>query len=485
MGNESGGGAAVKPRTFQPKICNNVVCNKSFVPTNSRRKTCFDCSPMFSASSSAGAAKRDSTALSPLNRENGRPRRSSASDLLSYDIDLLENMTREELIVEIKAILSSCNRDLLKYKENIVSLDAEVEYVTQDCTDLKIIAADKDLKIFSLKKKLSELSSNVCHNVAMPVSASANVVSLETPMYVQAAIVRPTSFASAVSAGSKLVANSKVPAIVSQGKQATKYTPAPIRFVIIAKVAANTDLSGFNRKYFENLVDFKNSGPVVKSFRINEGKVIIEFLDKPQCDDALNRIKLKPDVTKCFTDVYIPSPSFPAIVDMYQVANLDFYPSRGDDLKSMKAKEKILIDKLIEENPSMTDLILNFHILKIVREEESVLARIVFKTAAIRDHFVSSARLFLDKISHRVSKVNVNKEVRRCVGGCQAYGHSKLFCPTKKIVCGLCAMDHDKLSCMSENLCCANCKGEHEAGFHKCPAHIKAVKNYVSRSNGV
>ena len=134
MGNESGGGAAAKPRTFQPKICNNVVCNKSFVPTNSRRKTCFDCSPMFSASSSAGAAKRDSTALSPLNRENGRPRRSSASDLLSYDIDLLENMTREELIVEMKA---SCNRDLLKYEE-------KVEYQTQDCTDLKIIAADKD-----------------------------------------------------------------------------------------------------------------------------------------------------------------------------------------------------------------------------------------------------------------------------------------------------------------------------------------------------
>ena len=202
-----------------------------------------------------------------------------------------------------------------------MSLDAEFEYVTQDCIDLKIIAADKDLKIFSLKKKLSELSSNVCHNVAMPISASANVVSLETPMYVQAAIVRPTSFASAVSAGSKPVANSKVSAIASQGKQVTKHTSAPIRFVIIAKVAVTTDLSGFNQKYFENLVDFKNNGPVVKSFRINEGKVITEFLDKPQCDDALNRIKLKPDVTKCFTDVYIPSPSFPAIVDMYQVVN--------------------------------------------------------------------------------------------------------------------------------------------------------------------
>jgi len=440
---------------------------------------------MFSASSSAGAAKRDSTAISPLSRENGRPRRSSASDLLSYDIDLLENMTREELIVEIKVILASCNRDFLKYKENIVSLEAEVEYQTQDCTDLKIIAADKDLKIFALKKKLSELRSNVCHNVAMPPSASANVVFLETPMSAHAATARPTSFASAVSAGSKPVANSKIPAIASQGNQVTKYTPAPIRFVIIAKVAANTDLSGFNRKFFENLVDFKNNGPVVKSFRINEGKVIIEFLDKPQCDDALKRIKLKSDLTKCFTDVYIPSPSFPAIVDMYQVVNLDDYPSRGDDFKSMKAKEKILIDKLIEENPSMADLILNFHILKIVREEESVLARIVFKTSAIRDHFVSTARLFLDKISHRVSKVNVNKEVRRCVGGCQAYGHSKFFCPTKKIVCGLCAMDHEKISCMTEIPCCANCKGEHEAGFHKCPAHIKAVKNYVSRSNGV
>jgi hypothetical protein len=92
---------------------------------------------MFSASSSAGAAKRDSTAISPLSRENGRPRRSSASDLLSYDIDLLENMTREELIVEIKVILASCNRDFLKYKENIVSLEAEVEYQTQDCTDFK------------------------------------------------------------------------------------------------------------------------------------------------------------------------------------------------------------------------------------------------------------------------------------------------------------------------------------------------------------
>ena len=39
-----------------------------------------------------------------------------------------------------------------KYKENFVSLDAEVEHVTQHCTDLKIIAAYKDLKIFSLKK---------------------------------------------------------------------------------------------------------------------------------------------------------------------------------------------------------------------------------------------------------------------------------------------------------------------------------------------
>ena len=486
MVNESGGGAVVKPRIFQPKICNNVVCSQSFVPTNSRRKTCFDCSPLLSAVSSAGATKRDSSAISPIGRENGRPRRSSASDLLSYDIDLLENMTREELIVEIKAILDSCNRDFLKCKENIVSLEAEVEYQTQDCTDLKIIAADKDLKIFALKKELSELRSNVCHNGAMPpLAAHSNVVSLESSMSVQADKVRPTSFASAVSAGSKPVANSKAPDFASQGKQVTKHTPAPIRFVIIAKVAANTDLSGFNRKYFENLVDFKNNGPVVKSFRIKEGKVIIDFLDKPQCDDALNRIKLKPDLTKYFTDVYIPSPSFPAIVDMYQVVNLDNYPSRGDDLKSMKAKEKILIDKLIEENPSMADHILNFHILKIVREEESVLARIVFKTSDIRDHFVSTARLFLDNISHRVSKVNVNKEVRRCVGGCQAYGHSKFFCPTKKIVCGICALDHDTLSCKTESLCCANCKGEHEAGFHKCPAQIKAVKNYVSRSNGV
>ena len=169
---------------------------------------------------------------------------------------------------------------------------------------------------------------------------------------------------------------------------------------------------------------------------------------------------------------------------MYQVDDLDKYPSRGEELKVMKEKEKNLIDQLIEENPSMAGLILNFHILKIVREEDSVLARIVFKTAVVRDHFVSTARLFLDGVSHRVSKVNVNREVRRCVGGCQAYGHSKFYCPSKKIVCGLCAMDHSKDACIADSPCCANCKGEHEAGFHKCPAHIKAVKNYVSRSNG-
>ena len=152
MGNESGGGVAAKPKTFQPEICSNADCNKSFIPTNSRRKTCFECSPTGSAATSVPAAKRDSNVLSPLLRENGRPRRSSVSDPLSYDIDLLDNMSRDELIVECKAILASCNRDFSKFKEEFWNLKTDIEYQAQVCIDLKIIAADKDLEILSLKK---------------------------------------------------------------------------------------------------------------------------------------------------------------------------------------------------------------------------------------------------------------------------------------------------------------------------------------------
>ena len=172
--------------------------------------------------------------------------------------------------------------------------------------------------------------------ITITPTISDHVVSIETPSSVQAVITGPTNFPKAVSQRKKSVSTPKVPIDVLQPKQIIKKNPALTRFVIIAKVASNTDLSGYNRKYFENLVDFKNKGPVVKSFRINEGKVIIEFLDKSQCEDALNRIRLKPELTKCFTDVYIPSASFPAIVDMYQVDDLDKYPSRGEELKVMK-----------------------------------------------------------------------------------------------------------------------------------------------------
>ena len=116
--------------------------------------------------------------------------------------------------------------------------------------------------------------------ITITPTISDHVISIETPSSVQAVITGPTNFAKAVSQRKKSVSTPKVPIDVLQPKQINKKNPALTRFVIIAKVASKTDLSGFNRKYFENLVDFKNKGPVVKSFRINEGKVIIEFLVK-------------------------------------------------------------------------------------------------------------------------------------------------------------------------------------------------------------
>ncbi|XP_045761288.1 uncharacterized protein LOC123864710 [Maniola jurtina] len=70
-------------------------------------------------------------------------------------------------------------------------------------------------------------------------------------------------------------------------------------------------------------------------------------------------------------------------------------------------------------------------------------------------------------------KVRVERyifQVTQC-GKCWRYGHTKKFCPSKKIVCPKCTGNHD--NCETTHFKCVNCLGRHTAFLRTCPVYCK------------
>ena len=251
----------------------------------------------------------------------------------------------------------------------------------------------------------------------------------------------------------------------------------PIRPIVIGLLKPSITANSISRRLLESLVDFQSSGIVINNYRINEGRVTIDFLTVKDRDNALH--KLKSISASPFEKLYAPIESFPAILDLYNIQDIHTFPSNSDPIDIKIQKEKSIIEKIEMENPHLAGHIVALRILKTGTSENcnSVLARIAFKSFKIRDTLVSEAKLSFQNLSHRVYKAKAIKEVKQCLG-CQKHGHLCRFCISKKIKCGICAEPHETESCTAFIKSCANCKGPHKADDANCPHKLKALSEY-------
>ena len=505
MGDVAAGGvgvkdreASVKPKSFKPISCKS--CSTQFIPTGGNHKSCTSCKT--ACPSPVVGEKRPNEHISPLASDSSRPRRSSVSNPESYDLDLLEDLSREEVILEFKKLILVTMKRKVENDEDCHSLQLELQRIKKDsqtviqkfeteATALKVICANKDLVIHHLKQKLQETAPLTAQAAGNPPAA--------VPQQSQKSVLRSNTFIRPNLNNNSSSTSSKPFSFAEIAQNAVKWTgprknsfSAPStankphklqnRFVIIGKLVKQCAANTINRRFLESLVDFQSSGLVISSFRLLDDKVSIEFLNANDRDDALIKIRNSLNFNSTFEEVHIPVTSFPVLFDLYNVQDLSRFPRADDNLTEKKRKETGLIDSFAVENHILKDNIVFLSVLKTDIDNKAVLLRVMLKSAKVRTDILASAKLLFDGISHRVAPVRAGKEVRQCLG-CQKHNHVQNNCRSKRIVCGNCAESHVTGECSSSVVCCANCKGPHKSNFHGCPSRIRAIEDYRARFN--
>ena len=505
MGDAVAGGTGAKekelsgrPKTFKPISCK--TCSNQFTPTGGNQKLCTNCKTACPSPMVAG--KRDNEHISPLANENSRPRRSSVSNPETFDLDLLDDLSIDEVILEFKKLIQVATKRKIDYDQVCHSLQLELQKIKKEshttiqlleaeATALKVICANKDLVIHHLKQRVAEttpLTSQVAGKSSAVVPQKSQNPFRRNNTFIRPNIINnststsPNPLTFAEIAQNAVKGSGPRKNSISDLSTTNKHQQSQNRFVIIGKLVKQCATNTINRRFLESLVDFQSSGLVISSFRLLDGKVYIEFLNACDRDTALEKIRKSPKFSSTFEEVHIPVTSYPVLFDLYNVEDLSRFPRADDDIAEKKRKEAELIESFAAENHILKDNIVFLSVLKTDTDGKAVLLRAMLKSAKIRTDLLASAKLLFEGISHRVTQVRAGKEVRQCLG-CQKHNHVQYNCRSKKIVCGICAELHATDGCSSTVVCCANCKGPHKSNFHGCPSRLKAIEDYRARFN--
>jgi len=422
---------------------------------------CESCRPSGASPASSSQApsgttvplKRSSEALSPHDVQSKKSRK--PSDLLT-SLNLLELAVKPvDDIVRILEDVRAAEVELLEFyndsRVEIGSLEESLEMeraqrvaLEADCVLLKVAVADKELELIRLKS-LGPRSGPEPHVSQAVVSESA-----------------PLDYASVAK---------KVPVDQQISSRQQKAT-------LVARFPPGTDLSTVNRKFFDGFFDLRKGGPPVQSFRRTEDAF---YLDFPSLEQRNRAQELASEKAAPFEKVFVPEKQFPLIVKFTGLSGVAF-PSPSEVISARAKKEEEIIRKLDVENQNFKGQFTSLRVLNHIRcadaGTDSYLVRLCLRTAIARDEALRNCTLSLDGEYHRVDRVNLNREVRRCTR-CQSYRHGTRGCRAASFRCAFCACDHPTKDCRAPEgsvpLCCNCGVSGHRAGDFSCRAHLAAV----------
>jgi hypothetical protein len=343
--------ASVKPKSFKPISCK--TCSIQFIPTGGNHKSCTSCKT--ACPSPVVGEKRPNEHISPLASDSSRPRRSSVSNPETYDLDLLEDLSRDEVILEFKKLIQVTKKRRVDNDEDCHSLQLELQRIKKEsqseiqkleteATALKVICANKDLVIHHLKQKLQEttpVTSQATGNPSAAVPQQSQKAVLRSKTFIRPNVNNASSTSSKPFSFAEIAQNSVKwtgPRKNSLSAPSTASKPQKLhnRFVIIGKLVKQCATNSINRRFLESLVDFQSSGLVISSFRLLDGKVSIEFLNANDRDAALEKIRNSINFSSTFEEVHIPVNSFPVLFDLYNVQDMSRFPRADDNLEEEK-----------------------------------------------------------------------------------------------------------------------------------------------------
>jgi len=190
-----------------------------------------------------------------------------------------------------------------------------------------------------------------------------------------------------------------------------------------------------------------------------------------------------------FEKVYVPEKQFPVLVKFTGLVDVAF-PNPSDAKPVREKKEGDIIERLYTENQKFAGQFSSFRVLNHIRcsttESDSYLIRLCLRTVEARETMLRSCALSLDGKFHRVDKVDLNREIRRCTK-CQSYGHGTRSCRSVAHRCAKCGENHPSKDCPkadgSAPSCCNCSEVGHRAGDFSCKAHMAAVANLRAASS--
>lgn len=185
------------------------------------------------------------------------------------------------------------------------------------------------------------------------------------------------------------------------------------------KTLPGVPLSDISEQYVDELLDFQKEGLMVKSIRKSGEKVILNFKSDEDRANAVRLIESKITWSSSLIEsTYIPAVTFPTLVKLTNVSD-SFFPPFDDNLETRTAREKDLLAKIKEENPSFSQHLVSLKILYVKRCPSALtffyLVRLCSSSAHIRNDLISEGKLLFENLAHRVALPNANKEVRRCL----------------------------------------------------------------------
>ena len=435
----------------QRGTCCRPNCDNLFIAVQGRRKHCEPChlslrNAAVTPANTPTQTKRGSDALSPPSQQpDPKALKSQSSLLYKLDITALLELPPEDIRFELEKaaeeekeivlMLHQLHKDLEDSQSDFKAETKRRMELELDCDLLKKGIAEKELLLIK-SRQLRPRKESTAESLAPGPTP--------TP-----------SFANAVKSGKSDKA------------------------VLVVKAAANADQSTVNRKYFDELLGFKNGGPPVQRFRRSDDQYVIQFPSIEQRDKAKQLIEEKADAK--FGGTFVPAKVFPLLAKFNDISSTQF-PGQSDDLETKKRKEAAVISALAEENPEFKDQFASCQVLSRFPDSGSFMIRLSLKSAIARDALLYGCSLKLEGGNHRVDKVDPNREVRGC-SNCQSYSHSTRRCNSSP-KCGLCAKNHRTFDCMdgTASLKCANCNQAHKSGDFSCVSHRAAVAAYIARN---
>ncbi|XP_039760327.1 uncharacterized protein LOC120633957 [Pararge aegeria] len=191
------------------------------------------------------------------------------------------------------------------------------------------------------------------------------------------------------------------------------------------------------------LLRAENIGNILSVKYKSPYKVLVEFSDTRNAEKLLTNKKFADSDYRCQLTQEIQ-------LSFGVVRNIDMEVQESEMIGIFESEYEILSIKRLRRFNEKREWI----------ESESV--RVCFKSSTLPSYIlIYGCRFKVETFTFPVTQCS----------GCWNYGHSRKFCPTKRIICPKCGKQHP--NCETKLYTCINCKGSHMALDKTCPVFYK------------